>query len=157
MKKINYKLLITFIIVALAFGGIGALLGGNMSTFENINKPSFSPPAIIFPIVWSILYILMGISSYLICINNTDLEHFKYKALTVYLIQLIINCLWTLFFFRLEWFLFAFIWLILLIIFVVIMFIKFYKISPLAGLLQIPYVIWLVFAGILNFAIYTLN
>lgn len=157
MKNVNYKLLITFIIVALAFGGIGALLGGNMNTFQEINKPSFSPPAILFPIVWSILYILMGISSYLICVNNTDFEKFKYKALSVYLIQLIINSLWTLFFFRLEWFLFAFIWLILLLIFVIIMFIKFYKISPLAGILQIPYVLWLIFAGILNYAIYTLN
>lgn len=157
MKNVNYKLLITFIIVALAFGGIGALLGGNMDAFQEINKPSFSPPAILFPIVWSILYILMGISSYLICVNNSDFEKFKYKALGVYLIQLIINSLWTLFFFRLEWFLFAFIWLILLLVFVIIMFIKFYKISPIAGLLQIPYVLWLIFAGVLNYAIYTLN
>jgi len=71
-KKINWKMLILYIVGALAAGGIGALLGGNMDTFNEINKPSFTPPAIVFPIVWTILYILMGISSYLVCANNTD-------------------------------------------------------------------------------------
>lgn len=156
MKKTNYKFLITFIVMALAFGGIGAFLGGNMEYFETLKKPAFAPPAIVFPIVWSILYILMGISAYLICVNNTD-EKFRSRAIVIYLVQLIINALWPLFFFRLHMILFAFIWLLLLLVFVIVMFIKFYKISPLAGYLQIPYVIWLIFAGVLNYTIYTLN
>lgn len=157
MKNTNYKLLITFIVVALAFGGIGALLGGNMDDFNTLEKPAFAPPAILFPIVWSILYILMGISAYIVCVNRTDDSSFKNKALAIYLLQLVINCLWTLFFFRLNMLLFSFIWLIILLIVVIIMLVKFYKISPIAGILQIPYVIWLIFAAILNFAIYSLN
>ncbi len=156
MENKNYKLLALFIVIALVFGGIGALLGGNMQDFDNLTKPNFTPPPIVFPIVWSILYILMGISSYLVCVNNTD-EKFRKRAITIYIIQLIINALWPLFFFRLGLLFFSFLWLILLLIFVIVMFVKFFKISPLAGYLQIPYVIWLIFAGILNFAIFSLN
>ena len=117
-KKVNYKMLILFIGLALLAGGIGALLGGNMDNFETLKKPPFSPPAILFPIVWTILYILMGISSYLICSNKTD-QKFKNKASFVYILQLIVNSLWSLFFFRLNMLLFSFIWLLLLIILVI--------------------------------------
>ena len=155
-KKVNYKMLILFIGLALLAGGIGALLGGNMDNFETLKKPPFSPPAILFPIVWTILYILMGISSYLICSNKTD-QKFKNKASFVYILQLIVNSLWSLFFFRLNMILFAFIWLLLLILLVIIMIIKFYNIKPLAAYLQIPYILWLLFAAVLNFSIYLLN
>ena len=155
-KKVNYKMLLLFIGLALLAGGIGALLGGNMDNFDTLEKPSFSPPAILFPIVWTILYILMGISSYLICSNKTD-QKFKNRACFVYIIKLVVNSLWTLFFFRLNMLLFAFIWLILLIVLVIIMIIKFYNIKPLAAYLQIPYILWLVFAAVLNFSIYLLN
>ncbi len=156
MDKKDYKLLALFIVIALAFGGIGALLGGSMDDFNSLNKPSFTPPPIVFPIAWTILYVLMGISAYLVCTNNTD-QKFRKRAIAVYILQLVINCLWPLFFFRLGWLLFSLLWLILLLVVVIVMFIKFFKISPLAGYLQIPYVLWLVFAGILNYAIYTLN
>ena len=155
-KEVNYKMLLLFIGLALLAGGIGALLGGNMDEFDTLNKPNFSPPAILFPIVWTILYILMGISSYLICSNKTD-QKFKNRAILIYIIQLIVNSLWTLFFFRLNMLLFAFIWLLLLIVLVVIMIFKFYNIKPLAAYLQIPYIVWLSFAAILNFSIYLLN
>jgi tryptophan-rich sensory protein len=155
-KKVNYKMLILFIGLALLAGGIGALLGGNMDNFETLKKPPFSPPAILFPIVWTILYILMGISSYLICSNKTD-QKFKNKASFVYILQLIVNSLWSLFFFRLNMILFAFIWLLLLILLVIIMIVKFYNIKPLAAYLQIPYILWLLFAAVLNFSIYLLN
>lgn len=155
-KKVNYKMLILYIGLALLAGGIGALLGGNMDDFETLNKPPFAPPAILFPIVWTILYILMGISSYLICCNKTD-QKFKNRACFVYIIQLIVNSLWTLFFFRLNMLLFAFIWLVLLIILVIIMIVKFYNIKPIAAYLQIPYILWLLFAAVLNFSIYLLN
>lgn len=155
-KKINWKMLILYIVFALVAGGIGALLGGNMDSFDDINKPAFTPPAIVFPIVWTILYILMGISSYLVCANNTD-KKFKKRACTIYIVQLVVNVLWTLFFFRLQWFLFSLIWLILLIVLVLFMVVKFYKIKPLAGYLQIPYLLWTIFAAILTYSIYTLN
>ena len=155
-KKINYKMLALYIVFALIAGGIGALLGGNMDTFKSVNKPSFSPPGIVFPIVWTILYILMGISSYIICSNNTD-KKFKKRASFVYLLQLTVNVLWSLFFFRLRWYLFSFVWILLLILLVIIMIVKFYKIKPVSGYLQIPYLLWILFASVLTFSIYMLN
>lgn len=155
-KKFNYKLLIAFIAFAIIAGIIGGLLGGDMKHFETINKPKLSPPAILFPIVWTLLYAIMGISSYLVCVNKTD-DKFIKRACSAYILQLIVNVLWTPIFFRFKLYFIAFIWLILLIILVINMIIKFYKIKPIAGLLQIPYLIWLLFAGYLNFAIYMLN
>lgn len=155
-KKINWKMLILYIVFALVAGGIGALLGGNMDNFKEVDKPSFSPPAIVFPIVWTVLFILMGISSYLICANKTD-KKFKIRACVIYLIQLTVNVLWSLFFFRLSWYFFSFIWVLLLLLFIIFMIIKFYKIKPLAAYLQIPYLLWTVFASILTYAIYRLN
>lgn len=155
-KNVNYKMLILFIVLALLAGGIGALLGGGMKEFDNVSKPNFTPPAIIFPIAWTILYILMGISSYLICCNKTD-KKFISSACKTYILQLIANILWTPIFFRFNMYFIAFIWIILLIILVISMIIKFYKIKPLAAYLQIPYLLWLIFASILNFSIYMLN
>ena len=149
-------MLILYIVFALVAGGIGALLGGNMDNFEEVNKPWFSPPAIVFPIVWTILFVLMGISSYLVCANNTD-KKFKKRACFIYLLQLTVNVLWSLFFFRLRWYFFSFIWVLLLLLFIIFMIVKFYKIKPLAGYLQIPYLIWTTFAAILTYSIYTLN
>ena len=153
MKKINYKLLILNIILPLAIGGIGSLLG-NPNNFDLINKPEFTPPAIVFPIVWTILFILMGISAYII---STSDDRDKKKAYIIYIAQLIVNGLWPLFFFRLGWYLFSFIWILLLITLVIIMIDKFYKINKTSGYLQLPYLAWLIFASILNLSIYLLN
>lgn len=155
-KKTDIKSLVLNIAFALVAGGIGALLGGKMNDFATINKPCFSPPAIVFPIAWTALYILMGISTYLVCENKTD-KKFKKRACFIYLAQLLVNVLWTPLFFRLKLYLLSFFWILLLIILVGIMIIKFYKIKPLAGYLQIPYILWLIFASILNFSIYLLN
>ncbi len=155
-EKVNYKMLILFIGFALAAGFLGSLLGGNMSSFKTLKKPFFTPPSIAFPIIWTMLYILMGVSSYLICCNKTD-KKFKKRACFFYLIQLLVNTLWSLFFFRFGWFLFAFFWLLLLIALVIVMIIKFYKLKPLAAYLQIPYLLWLIIAGILNLSIVILN
>ena len=155
-EKVNYKMLILFIGFALTAGFLGSLLGGNMASFKNLKKPFFTPPSIAFPIIWTMLYILMGISSYLICCNKTD-KKFKKRACFFYLIQLLVNTLWSLFFFRFGWFLFAFFWLLLLIALVIVMIIKFYKLKPLAAYLQIPYLLWLVIASILNISIVRLN
>ena len=153
-KKINFKSLIISILIPLIFGGIGYLLGGSTDIYSVIDKPVFVPPPFIFPIVWTILYILMGISFYIV---NNSISKEKNDAILSYFIQLIVNMLWTLFFFRLHLYLFSFVWIILLIILVITMIIKFYKIKPLSAYLQIPYLIWISFASILTFYIYLLN
>ncbi len=148
--KINYKKLINYILIPLILGSIvGLLTSGN---YEDLITPNFTPPKILFPIVWSILYILMGISRYLI----SDKEN-NNKAITIYRLQLIINLLWPILFFSLKWFLFSFLWILLLIIAVILMIIKFFKLSKTSALLQIPYLLWIIFASILNYTIYTLN
>lgn len=151
-KKIWY--IVISILIPVFIGFLGILLGGSMSLFDNIKKPVFAPSAILFPIAWGILYILMGISSYLVYESDSK---YKKTGLIFYAIQLIVNALWTMIFFRFESFLFAFIWLLLLLLLVLVMMYYFYKSSKLAFYLQIPYVLWLVFAAILNYSIYVLN
>lgn len=154
MIKKHWKGLLVSILIPLIFGVIGSLLGGAFNQYEDLNRPWFAPPGIVFPIAWTIIYILMGISSYMIYQTKSKEKDI---ALKIYFTQLIINALWTLIFFRLQLQLFAFIWLIILLATVIIMVYKFYKIEKIAGYLQIPYILWLIFAGILNIAIYILN
>ena len=156
MKKIDWKALIVCILIPLAVGGISSLISMHFMDYNKLIQPPLAPPGWLFPIIWTILYILMGVSSYLICCNKTD-KKFKKRACFFYLIQLLVNTLWSLFFFRFSWLLFAFFWLLLLIILVIVMIIKFYKLKPLAAYLQIPYLLWLIIAGILNLAIVILN
>lgn len=151
--KINKSNLIVAILIPLAAGGVSSLFSGNMP-YAAFNKPSFSPPAYLFPIVWTILYILMGISSYIIYSSR---DPGKGKALTAYALQLVFNFFWSIIFFGFSQYQLAFIWLLAMIILILIMIYQFYKISPLAAYLQIPYLIWCVFAAYLNYAIYTLN
>lgn len=150
MKK--YKKIIIFILIPLVIGFVGNLIGGSTDIYEKINTPPFAPPGFLFPIVWTILYILMGISSYMI-----SKEENNSAALTVYFVQLGVNALWSLFFFRLNWFLFAALWLVLLICLIVYMICEFYKLNKTAAYLQIPYALWVTFALVLNSAIYILN
>jgi len=155
--KINKKLLIICIAIPVIVGVLASVIsGGGMNTFAEIDKPPLSPPAWLFPVVWTILYILMGISSYLII--QSDAEEGKVDdALRIYMYQLIVNFLWPTFFFNLQWYLFSFLWLVLLWIFVLYMIVKFVGISKLVAILNIPYLIWLTFAGYLNFAIWLIN
>lgn len=150
MKIRNF---IIALIIPLLVGFIGNLLGNSSMGFESITKPSFTPPGFLFPIVWIILYILMGISSYIVYEKDRN----DSNALTVYLIQLFFNMTWTLLFFRFNLYLLSFIWILILIGLVIVMIYKFYKIDKLAGLLQIPYLLWLTFAGVLNLSIFILN
>ena len=152
--KINKKTLAIAILIPLAVGGLSALLSGGMGIYSQINKPPLSPPAMLFPIVWGILYVLMGISSYLIY-ESTSTE--KESALQIYIVQLVFNFFWTIFFFRFKWFLFSFVWLLMIIILIAVMIRRFCRIKPLAGYLQIPYLLWCLFAAYLNFMIYRLN
>lgn len=139
--------LIKNILIPVIMGGIIGLIINPFMNYQDLNKPPLSPPGIIFPIVWTILYIIMGYSFY-----KQD-EQNK----TIYYTQLIVNGLWSIFFFVFKWYLFSFIWIILLIILVIIMIKEFYKLNKLSGLINIPYLIWLVFATYLSFGVYILN
>lgn len=143
MKKFIILLIVTFFI-----GVIPSILVGNDVT--GLILPKFYPPKILFPIMWSILYLLMTISVYLATKNSDD-------AYKIYFIQLIVNAFWTVIFFGLKLRLLAFLWIIFLFILVIIMIKKFYKENKNAGLLQIPYIIWLLIAMYLNLSIYLLN
>ncbi len=153
MKIKNKSSLIISILIPILIGTLSSLFSGNMSA-SMFNKPSFSPPSFLFPIVWTILYILMGISSYII--YSSDSPN-KGKALTIYAIQLFFNFFWSIIFFSSSQYLFAFVWLIALIIIIIMMIYQFYAIDPLAAYLQIPYLLWCLFAAYLNFMIYRLN
>lgn len=151
---VQWKKLIGCLIIPLAVGGISALLTrGSMETFGALNKPPLSPPGWLFPVVWTILYILMGIASYLVLTSGKP----DSTALTVYGIQLAFNFIWSIIFFNLELYLFAFIWLVLLWLLILATVILFYQISKPAGYLMLPYLLWVTFAGYLNYAIYLLN
>lgn len=128
-------------------GGIVGLIISPFMNYQNLNKPPLSPPGIVFPIVWTILYIIMGYSFY----------KQKEQNKTIYYTQLIVNGLWSIIFFIFKWYLLAFIWIILLIILVINMIYKFYKENKLSGLINIPYLIWLFFALYLSFGVYLLN
>ena len=154
MKK---GLLLKCIAVPLLVGVVSAFLTrGGMEMFETIVKPPLSPPNWLFPVVWTILYILMGISSYLILTSGAEQEKIE-KAISIYGYQLVVNFLWTTFFFNLQWYLFSFFWLLLLWLLVFQMIRKFSEIDKRAALLNLPYLIWLTFAGYLNLGIWWLN
>ncbi len=150
--KFNLKKFIIITIITFVIGNLFVFfVMNNMDYYKTLDKP-IDVPGIVFPIVWGILYLLMSISYYIIS-NNTKDTNTK----TIYWAQLIVNSLWTLLFFGLKAFLFSFLWIILLVVLVVIMIVKFYKVNKKAGLIQIPYLLWLLFAGYLNLGIYLLN
>ena len=149
----KFKIYAPSILIPVLLGAAVGLLTRNPQGFEMLQKPPLSPPAWLFPVAWTILYILMGVSYGLL--KEKGLADNTAKG--VYYAQLAVNLLWPFAFFLLQWRLFAFIWLILLIILVIAMIAVFYKRDKTAALLQIPYLIWLLFAGYLNLAIYLLN
>lgn len=157
MKVMRIKLL-PLIVSILIPVGVGAIAGfatmNSMEIYSNIVKPPLSPPGVVFPIVWTILFILMGISAYLI---YTSTSPNKKDALILYGVQLVFNFLWTIFFFNWHAYLFSFIWILILWILILAMVISFYRINKCAGILQIPYLLWVTFAAYLNFGIFLLN
>lgn len=154
LKKNKIIKLVIFIIIPLGLGSLVGYLSGSATNYNAFIKPIFAPPGIVFPIVWTILYSLMGVSAYIISETKT-LD--KNNVLKTYYIQLIINLLWSFIFFTFKLYLLSTLWIILLIIFVVKMIIEFYTIKKVAGLLQLPYLLWLIFALVLNITIYILN
>lgn len=154
MKKIDIKKLIFYILITLLIGSLPSVVMINNNTYNTLNKPPLSPPGILFPIVWTILFILMGISIYRVMMSNSDK---KKEGRLIYFIQLIINALWTPIFFGLNEYFLAFLWILMLILLVVTMLIVFSKIDKISTYINIPYLIWLLFACYLNFGIFVLN
>lgn len=153
--KNNIKTLIISILIPLLTGGLAGLLTSkSMVIYKHLNLPPLSPPGFIFPIVWTILYILMGIGAYFIIISDSST---RTEALRAYALQLVLNFLWTIVFFNMRNFFLAFIILIALWALIIKMIITFKEIKPLAGYLQIPYLLWVTFAGYLNFMVFILN
>ena len=153
--KIDYKKLAICIAIPIALGALsGFITRGETQQFAYLNQPPLSPPAIIFPIVWTILYALMGIASYIIVRSDCTI---RTSALRIYAVQLVFNILWPVVFFSFKLYLLAFIWLIVLFLLVLITSLLFYSCKKSAGYLMIPYILWLIFAGYLNLSIYLLN
>ncbi len=152
----SVKNLIIALLIPVLTGALSALLSGGMSNFSDLRKPPLSPPGWLFPVVWTILYLMMGFASYLVYTAKAP-TYKKNSALLFYGIQLFFNFFWSIFFFRFEAYLFSFIWLIALWLLIIITLVKFYGVRKSAGLLLIPYLLWVTFAAYLNFAIYLLN
>ena len=125
-----------------------------MNIYDKINTPPLSPPGWLFPIVWTILFILMGVSAAIIFTDNSTK---KDDALFIYAVSLVLNFSWSIFFFNLLSFIIAFIILVALWLSIILTIIKYYKINKFAAWLQLPYLFWVTFAGYLNFAIILLN
>lgn len=151
MEKL--KIYLKSISIPIIVGIVVGLLTSSSIDYNTLQKPPFAPPSIVFPIIWTILYTIMGISYGILKSKNLINKQID----LVYYIQLTVNALWSIIFFLLKWRLVAFIWILLLDVLVVLMIIQFYKKDKLAGLLQIPYLLWAVFASYLNLFVYILN
>ena len=142
-KRIIYSLL------PIIGGGIVGLIISSYMDYQDLIKPPLAPPGFIFPIVWTILYLLMGISYYISNSDDKELDQ-------IYLLQLLVNFLWPIIFFVLKMYFSAFLWIILLLILVIVMIKEFLRIKKLSGYLQIPYLLWLLFATYLNIGVFIL-
>ena len=155
--KIKWKVLIICIAIPLIVGGIsGFITMGAMEDFSALEQPPLSPPGWLFPVVWAILYTLMGVASYLVVTSGGPQKQIN-TAITVYAVQLIFNFFWSLFFFNLNLFYFSFAWLIALWILIIATLLLFSRLSQKAGYLIIPYLLWVSFAAYLNLGVAMLN
>ena len=156
MNKHKWKSLIIAIAIPEIVGAVSGLISSPamMQQSETLLIPPFQPPAWIFPIVWPILYLLMGIASWLVWQDNSDESK---RSLGLYAVQLFFNFLWPIAFFNLEWRLFSFFWLLALIVLVFLTMRAFWRIDRRAGWLLVPYLVWCCFAAYLNIGIYLLN
>lgn len=149
----KFKIYLRSILIPVIIGAIVGFITSSFMDYNSLVQPPLAPPSILFPIVWSILYVLMGIS-YGILESNSLVDS---DINSIYYLQLFVNALWSIFFFVFKWRFFAFLWILLLLVLVIIMIIRFYRKNKLSGLLQIPYLLWVAFATYLNFAIWLLN
>jgi len=160
LKKIKPYILPLLVGIALPLtvGLLSAFLTmDGYSIFGELKKPPLSPPPILFPIVWTILYILMGISSAIVFVKRGENKACAFMGLRYYFLSLLFNFGWGLIFFNSGAFLIAFIWLCVLLYLIIKTVIMYFKVDKAAALLQLPYIIWVIFAGYLNFGIFLLN
>ena len=157
MKQNNWKAYAFWIVLTEAVGALAGLLtrDGTKLYATSILKPPLSPPALVFPIAWAILYALMGIGAARVYL--TPASGVRTRGLRLFLIQLAFNFLWSILFFNFQAFGLAFIWLVILWALILMMTFTFHKTDRLAALLQIPYLLWVLFAGYLNFGVWLLN
>ena len=152
---IKLKPFLVSLLVTLGVGGLaGFLTSGSMEIYDMLKLPPLAPPPLVFPIVWTVLYILMGVSAYLVYMDGTPESR---GELLIYAAPLAVNFAWPLLFFNIQAFMLSFLWLLLLLVLVLVMIVAFYKIKPLAAYLQIPYLVWILFAAYLNFGVWLLN
>ncbi len=160
-KKKNIIVLIACLVIPVFVGVGSALLSGDsMNKFGELNQPPLSPPAWLFPIAWTILYLMMGLASYFILVAKpTEQEAIKSRemALIYYCIQLVFNFAWCLLFFRVGAYIVAFLWLVVMWALILLTMIKAFKVSKIATYLLVPYILWTTFAGYLNVMIEILN
>ena len=157
MRKKNIWTLITAMLIPVAVGVFSAFLtGSDMNIYENMNHPFLAPPGWVFPIAWTVLYIVMGIASYLVYTSDADSET-RRRALTFYAIQLAMNFFWSTLFFTYSRLMIAFIWIVVMWILTMICMIKFLKINTAAGLMMGVLLLWTTFAAYLNLASYIMS
>lgn len=149
----NFKIYAKSILITLILGGLVGFIISGYIDYHSLQKPPFAPPSSLFPIVWTVLYILMGISYGILKSNGLVDSNIN----LIYYSQLVVNLLWPIAFFILKWRFFAFLWIILLLVLVVKMIVQFYSKNNIAGIIQIPYLLWLLFATYLNLGVYILN
>lgn len=154
--KIKWQKLIISLVIPLGVGVVASVLTQGMTQYGDYRKPPLSPPGWLFPVVWTILYVIMGYASYRIQISYADRRE-KASALKLYGAQLAINFLWPLVFFGMEQYLVAFFVLLLLWALIFLTIRAFSQIDETAADLLLPYIIWVTFAGYLNVGVYLLN
>lgn len=154
--KLDWKKLLICVGIPLAVGGLSSLIAGGMGDYKNLIQPPLSPPGWVFPVVWSILYLLMGYASYRILTADAP-ETEKKTALLFYGGQLLLNFLWSPVFFGLHWYLVAFFLLVGMWTLIYLTMKKFTPIDELSSDLLLPYILWVTFAGYLNLGVYLLN
>lgn len=156
IDKSKLKIYGVSILIAEGIGGFSAFLTNmGMEKYKMVEKSVLTPPDIVFPVVWTVLYALMGTSAARVWMTSN--RRLRNDALVIYAFQLIFNFVWTILFFNFQQYGFALAWLIALWVLILIMTIQFYKLDKVAGLLQIPYLLWVAFAGYLNYMVWILN
>ncbi len=154
MKR-QVRSVIAFVLLSLAAGAVAGLITKDSTDiYETLIKPPFAPPAVVFPVVWTILYILMGVGAGIVWQSPSPRRE---TGICLFALQLAVNFVWPIIFFTEGWYFSAFLWLLMLLGLVIYMTCNFYKAKPAAAYLQAPYIVWLVFAGVLNLWIALVN
>ncbi len=153
--RINWKRLVAALAISIGAGVLSWLLTGNsMEMYRQLNKPPLSPPGQVFPVVWTILFVFMGIASYIVCETRDD---DRTEALILYAVQLFVNIGWSVIFFNFGALWLAFFWLMLLWVLIIFTIWRFFQVNTAAAWLMVPYLLWVTFAAYLNIAVAVIN